>query len=213
MIIEMNENGQVKTLTDFLWERNQNLIEQIAPRYNDLYQKYKENLSRMKPQNLKWGGQMTQYILTALSRLKPMSLEEYASMTWQDLSEWYTAYMDFLCNYTIFEIPSTRQLFCAYMGISVNKFIAWLTCSNEDLKEKAIMINDDFNAIVFANAESSNNNASATLARGKIKDAGQGMVANADEISLRINQQAVNPQVRMIRADEIAQQIKKISKK
>ena len=204
----IEENGETKDLYQILGERNASLVAKLQADYDKIYAQYLAGKFK-----LKMGGRFSMCIYAELSKQRPMSRDDYVSMDVDTLTAYYYSYMQLLKNYNMLEIPSTRQLFCAYMGIPVTKFIDLLTHNDEDVKEKANMINDDFNGLVFANAEASNNNSAATIVRGKIKDSGQGMVQNADEVAIKVGTSA-SPELQLARAKEIVGEIyKKIGKK
>lgn len=199
----LNEKGETVTIADEIRELNEKLKAAIQPKIANIMAEYELNIQSRKPRNIKFGGRATQAILTELSRLTPMSRADYVAMDYEDLSAWYTGYMEFLYNYAMLEVPPTRQLFCAYMGISVSKFVDLMNDDSDfERKEKAIMINDDFNAMVFSQAESSNNNSRAILTRAKIKEAGQGLIKQTDEVNINM-QNIVSPEILMQKVHEI----------
>lgn len=176
--IVLNEKGEVINLLE---ERNKELEEYLEPHYEKLYEEYIANLERKKPLNIKFGNRFTQFIIAGLSRYPLMTPKEFMSLTAEDLQEYYQKYMELITQYNVFEISSTKQLFCAYMRITVPKFNQLASEKNTDvgLREYAIYINDNINGLIFSSAETGNIDSKSALSRAKIKGAGQDMFENA----------------------------------
>jgi hypothetical protein len=105
-------------------------------------------------------------------------------------------------HYNYYETSNTKQLFAVYTGITVAKFDALMSASDPDLKDKAIQVNDIIDGTLFAQAESSQNNASATLQRSRIKGAGQGHTMAQDDINLLVTPQT-DPKIMIERAKQL----------
>lgn len=197
MKIYQNEDGTTTTLSDILEEKNARLFEELDGKSEEIV-----NTSSTKKGRMRMGARLTACLYAYFAKQPIMSREDYVDLDAEDLGCYFSYYLDMLSHYDIFEIPHTRQLLSAYMGITVSKFTDLMRSNDLDLREKAIFINDSIDGMVFAQAESSNNNATATLVRGKIKDSGQGMVQQADEVVLSVGKQ-INPELLIQQAEAI----------
>lgn len=173
-------------LDETLKNRNQELFDKLMPKVREAEREFENNDDRKKP--LRVGNMLTQNIYTALTRYHLMSNEEFAHIDNIDLETYYQYYMDFISEYSLFEIASTKQLFCAYMRITVSKFNYLMeNTPNEALKEYANYINDNINGLIYASAETGNVDSKSALTRGKIKKDGQNLVEVKEEIALNIS--------------------------
>lgn len=203
MRYETLESGETRSLYDMLQQRNEDM-------YLDLYMKadeIKKTSVAPKGGRMKMGNRLTTCLYSYFARQPLMRREDYVSLDHEDLGAYYSCYMQMLEHYEIFEVPSTRQLFSAYMGITVSKFIDLMSHSDPDIKERALMINDSFDGQIFASAESGSNNATAALTRAKTKDVGQGHTVQKEELNLNITQTA-SPELLMQKARAIIEQKK-----
>lgn len=190
-------DGKTKSLYEVLCDRNEKIHEELYHKAEEIKATSIGIKGRMK-----MGNRLTTCLYSYFAKEPMMSRGDYVNLDCDDLGAYYSAYMDLLEHYNIFEVPSTRQLFSAYCGFTVAKFIDLMNASDIDLKERAIMINDGFDGQIFASAESGINNATATLTRAKTKDVGQGHTVQKEEINVNIGQQN-NPQLLMAKAQEI----------
>jgi hypothetical protein len=191
-IIIDNESGKI---LDKLDDRNQELFAELQGTFERFRNELETNNNKAKPQILRLGNRFTQVILTALSKYPLMSNNEFNKIDSDVLQDYYQKYMEFLSHYDIFEVPSTRQLFCAFMRITVSKFI-WIKdkAINEELREYAEYINDNIDGLIFASAETGNTDGRNALARAKIKTSGQGMVQNAYETTINVVSKSDTPE-------------------
>lgn len=168
-----------------LQNRNKELIETLMPKYREAQREFENNEDRKKPMRV--GHMFTLNIYTALTHYSLMSNEEFAGIDQIDLETYYQYYMDFISEYSLFEIASTKQLFCAYMRITVSKFNYLMeSATNESLKEYANYIYDNINGLTFSSAETGNSDSKSALTRGKIKKDGQNLVEVKEEIAFSV---------------------------
>lgn len=202
----VDENGNPKTLYDILKERNERMFAELETKATEIIE------TSTTAKGIKaMGGRMTTCLLTFFSKIPMMSRADYVALDYESLSAYFTCYLEMLEHYNRFEIPSTKQLFCAYMGITVSKFMDLLQDNSDlDRQEKAIMINDAFNGTLFAYAESSGNDAKATIARGQIKDSGQGMVFKTEDININVANQSTSPELAM---EQLQRKVAEIAQK
>jgi hypothetical protein len=133
MRYETLESGETRSLYDMLQQRNEDM-------YLDLYMKadeIKKTSVAPKGGRMKMGNRLTTCLYSYFARQPLMRREDYVSLDHEDLGAYYSCYMQMLEHYEIFEVPSTRQLFSAYMGITVSKFIDLMNHSDPDIKERA----------------------------------------------------------------------------
>ena len=188
-------------LEEKLQERNKDLIQTLKPCADRMENEWNANFTRKKP--LRLGSTLTQNIYTALTKYPLMSMNEYNMLDEIDLETYYQYYMQFISTYSLFEVANTKQLFCAYMHITVSKFNYLMEKSdNENLKEYANYINDNINGLIYASAETGNTDSRSALTRGKIKKDGQNLVEVREEVSVQVSQ-AETPEQLMARANKI----------
>ena len=188
-------------LEEKLQERNKDLIQALKPCADRMENEWNANFTRKKP--LRLGSTLTQNIYTALTKYPLMSMNEYNMLDEIDLETYYQYYMQFISTYSLFEVANTKQLFCAYMRITVSKFNYLMEKSdNENLKEYANYINDNINGLIYASAETGNTDSRSALTRGKIKKDGQNLVEVREEVSVQVSQ-AETPEQLMARANKI----------
>ena len=188
-------------LEEKLQERNKDLIQTLKPCADRMENEWNANFTRKKP--LRLGSTLTQNIYTALTKYPLMSTNEYNMLDEIDLETYYQYYMQFISTYSLFEVAHTKQLFCAYMRITVSKFNYLMEKSdNENLKEYANYINDNINGLIYASAETGNTDSRSALTRGKIKKDGQNLVEVREEVSVQVSQ-AETPEQLMARANKI----------
>ena len=188
-------------LEEKLQERNKDLIQTLKPCADRMENEWNANFTRKKP--LRLGSTLTQNIYTALTKYPLMSMNEYNMLDEIDLETYYQYYMQFISTYSLFEVANTKQLFCAYMLITVSKFNYLMEkADNENLKEYANYINDNINGLIYASAETGNTDSRSALTRGKIKKDGQNLVEVREEVSVQVSQ-AETPEQLMARANKI----------
>lgn len=191
----------ISDLSSQLAERNSQLFITLKPKYDEANKQFELNDERKKP--LRVGAMLTQNIYTALSAYPLMALSEFENIDEFDLETYYQYYMQFIAEYSLFEVASTKQLFCAYMRITVSKFNYLMEKSqNENLKEYANYINDNINGLIYASAETGNTDSRSALTRGKIKNDGQNLVEVRDEISVQVSQ-VESPEQLLAKANKI----------
>lgn len=177
----------INNLGEELEERNENLFKILQPTYEDAVSQFKQNDVRKKP--LRLGGMLTQNIYTALATYPLMPPMVFDLLDEYDLEQYYLYYMRFISKYSLFEVANTKQLFCAYMRITVWKFNSLMeNTQNENLKEYANYINDNINGLIYASAETGNTDSRSALTRGKIKNDGQNLIEVRDEVSVQVSQ-------------------------
>lgn len=188
-------------LEEKLKARNEELFLKLKPKYEEANQQFLLNDARKKP--LRVGSMLTQNIYTALATYPLMTLGEFEMLDEIDLETFYQYYMQFIAEYSLFEVASTKQLFCAYMRITVSKFNYLMEKSqNENLKEYANYINDNINGLIYASAETGNTDSRSALTRGKIKNDGQNLVELRDEINVQVSQ-VESPEQLLAKANKI----------
>lgn len=188
-------------LEEKLKARNDELFLKLKPKYEEANQQFLLNDARKKP--LRVGSMLTQNIYTALATYPLMTLGEFEMLDEIDLETFYQYYMQFIAEYSLFEVASTKQLFCAYMRITVSKFNYLMEKSqNENLKEYANYINDNINGLIYASAETGNTDSRSALTRGKIKNDGQNLVELRDEINVQVSQ-VESPEQLLAKANKI----------
>lgn len=174
-------------LEEKLKARNDELFAKLKPKYDEASQQFSLNATRKIPMRV--GNMITQNIYTALATYPLMSTSEFEMLDEIDLETFYQYYMQFIAEYSLFEVATTKQLFCAYMRITVSKFNYLMEkTQNENLKEYANYINDNINGLIYASAETGNTDSRSALTRGKIKNDGQNLVELRDEISVQVSQ-------------------------
>lgn len=188
---------------DILSERCKAVRKQLKPKYEQLRQEYEDNLSRMKPLNIKFGFRMTQHIYAALSTYPLMSIVEASNISALDLQFIYGEYMDFIAEYSLLEVVSTKQLFAAFMRITVAQFNALMKSEDKDMAAIANYINDNITGLAFASAETGNGNSTATIKRAKIKDDGQGLIETSEDYANKIAERVVDAQLLFARAQKL----------
>lgn len=199
MIIDTNGN-----LIDLLQERNDNLFKILDTHAEKLKAEYYINAERKKPLPLRLGHRFSQIIYMALADEPLMGMVDFTNINADVLQDYYQKYCELLCRYILFEVPSTRQLFCAFMRITVEKYLFLLEkTTDEQLKEYANYINDNLTGLIFSGAEMGNGDSKSILSRGKIKKEGQGMVENAFEGTLNFNEVTAPP-------EQLMAQVKKL---
>lgn len=188
-------------LEEKLKARNDELFVKLKPKYEEANQQFLLNDARKKP--LRVGSMLTQNIYTALATYPLMTLGEFEMLDEIDLETFYQYYMQFIAEYSLFEVASTKQLFCAYMRITVSKFNYLMEkTQNENLKEYANYINDNINGLIYASAETGNTDSRSALTRGKIKNDGQNLVELRDEVSVQVSQ-VESPEQLLAKANKI----------
>jgi hypothetical protein len=179
-----------------LWESLVSIEKQAQDEYD-------ANMARKRP--IRVGNMLTQNIYSVLSRYPLMTLNEYSNIDEFDLATYYQYYMDFIARYSLFEVATTKQLFCAYMRITVSKFNTLIEQSNDErLKEYAEYINDNINGLIYSSAETGNCDSKSALTRGKIKKDGQNMVEIREEVNVNVTQ-TESPEQLMAKAQKIFQ--------
>ncbi len=188
-------------LNEKLKARNKELCEMLKPKYDEASEQFELNNARKKP--LRVGSMLTQNIYTALATYPLMSQGEFDMIDEIDLETFYQHYMQFISEYSLFEVASTKQLFCAYMRITVSKFNYLMEkTQNENLKEYANYINDNINGLIYASAETGNTDSRSALTRGKIKNDGQNLIEVRDEVNVQVSQ-VESPEQLLSRANKI----------
>ena len=190
-------------LDKYLEQRNQELWNTLEKYEQQAQGEYDANMDRKKP--IRVGSMMTQNIYTALSKYPLMSLNEFENLDEFDLAIYYQYFMEFIAKYSLFEVATTKQLFCAYMRITVSKFNSLITTTNDEaLKEYAEYINDNINGLIYASAETGNCDSKSALTRGKIKKDGQNMVEVREEVNVNVTQ-TESPEQLMAKVNKIFQ--------
>lgn len=170
-----------------LQQRNKELIKIIEPYYHNVQEEWVANSNRRVP--LRFGSMLTQHIYTALARYPLMTQSEFEMIDVVDLETYYQYYMEFISEYSLYEVASTKQLFCSYMRITVAKFNFLMeSCTDDNLKEYANYINDNINGLIYASAETGNIDSRSALTRGKIKNDGQNLVQVKEEVNINVSQ-------------------------
>ena len=190
-----------------LEKRNEELWKTLEKCEMQAQGEYDANMDRKKP--IRVGSMMTQNIYTALSKYPLMSANEFQGIDEYDLATYYQYFMEFIARYSLFEVATTKQLFCAYMRITVSKFNSLIdNTTDERLKEYADYINDNINGLIYASAETGNCDSKSALTRGKIKKDGQNMVEIREEVNVNVTQ-TESPEQLMARANKIFQIVSK----
>lgn len=190
-----------------LQERNEQLWESLVGIERQAQEEYDANMARKRP--IRVGNMLTQNIYSVLSRYPLMTSSQYENIDEYDLATYYQYYMDFIARYSLFEVATTKQLFCAYMRITVSKFNTLIEQSNDErLKEYAEYINDNINGLIYASAETGNCDSKSALTRGKIKKDGQNMVEIREEVNVNVTQ-TESPEQLMAKAQKIFQLVSK----
>lgn len=190
MIIDNDGN-----LIDLLQERNDKLFQKLDPHAEKLKEEYFINAERKKPLSLRLGHRFSQIIYMALANEPLMGIVDFSNINAEILQDYYQKYSELLCRYILFEVPSTRQLFCAFMRITVEKYLYLIEkTTDEQLREYANYINDNLSGLIFSGAEMGNGDSKSILSRGKMKKEGQGMVENAFEGTLNLNEGTAPPE-------------------
>ena len=192
MIYEMNSKGESVPLSEYLAERNERMFAEVDKKAHEI----KITSGKMR------GSRLATCLFAFLAKEPMMSRSNYANLDVTDLSAYFCAYMEMLEHYNYYEPSNTKQLFSAYIGVTVAKFNDLMDASDPDLKEKAVQISDIIDGMIFAQAESSQNNASATLQRSRIKGAGQGHTMAQDDINLLVTPQT-DPKIMIERAKQL----------
>lgn len=169
---------------DYLTNKNTELLTALKPICEWADNELSNNDSRKKP--IRVGNAVSQHIFTELSKYSPMANRVFDSMDVHDFQHMFQKFMEFAQNFAIYEVPITKQFLCAYMGIAVTRFDSILKNDNDsELKEYVDYINSTYlNGLLFASAESGNNDSKSIITRGKIKEAGQNMRELKEEIYL-----------------------------
>lgn len=192
MIYEMNSKGESVPLSEYLAERNERMFAEVDKKAHEI-----------KITSGKWrGSRLATSLFTFLVKEPMMSRSNYANLDVTDLSAYLCAYMEMLDHYNYYETSNTKQLFAVYAGITVAKLDDLMDSSDPDIKDKAMQIKDVIDGTLFAQAESSQNNASATLQRSRIKGAGQGHTMAQDDINLLVTPQT-DPKIMIERAKQL----------
>lgn len=193
-----DENGDVINIKNILEDKLDRLYSEIDDKAEEIYVTSTGGKGKVK-----MGSRLSTCLYAFFAKEPLMSRAEYVTLSAEELGLYYSAYMEMLDHYNLYEVPSSRQLFSAFCGFTVAKFIDLMNSNDLALQERAIMINDGFDGQIFASAESSGNNSTAVLTRGQLKEVGQGHKKAEDEINFNIVPQS-NPAVLLQKAQEIA---------
>lgn len=188
-------------LEEKLKERNDELFSALSDSYEQAVEQFDRNDTRKKP--LRFGNMLTQHIYTELTAYPLMPTSDFEMLDEIDLETFYQYYMRFISRYSLFEVANTKQLFCAYMRITVDEFNFLMSKStNENVKKYANYINDNINGLVYASAETGNTDSRSALTRGKIKNDGQNLVEVREEVSVNVTQ-TETPEQLLAKANKI----------
>lgn len=194
MVFEMDENGNA---IDFLAKRNQEIRDNIRPEWAKILA---EKKSEMFPKKL--GNMITNLIFAELEKYPMMTAKDYNAIDSETLQYYFQSYLEFISHFVTYEISTTKPLFCQYMRITVDDFLAMLnTTEDEELKRYARHIDDVISGLAFSQAETGNVNAKAVLKRAQIKDIGQGMVETSPETNISV-ELTENPKLAFDRVQE-----------
>lgn len=192
-----------------LQARNEQLWESLAGIEAQAQDEYDANKDRKRP--IRVGNMLTQNIYTVLARYPLMTTSQFENMDEFDLATYYQCFMEFIARYSLFEVATTKQLFCAYMRTTVSKFNLLIEQSNDErLKEYAEYINDNINGLIYASAETGNCDSKSALTRGKIKKDGQNMVEIREEVNVNVSQ-TETPEQLLAKAHKVFQLVSKNS--
>lgn len=188
---EVKENESV----DYLDNKNKDLTKALEPICKWAYNELQSNAYRKKP--VRVGNTVSQHIFTELSKYAPMSTRVFNSLEVGDFQHMFQKFMEFAQHFAIYEVPITKQFLCAYMGIAVTRFESILKDTNDsELKDYVDYINSTYlNGLLFASAESGNNDSKSVMTRGKIKEAGQNMRELKEELFVPIKPERTEEQL------------------
>lgn len=178
MILEMNAQGEYVQLNDFLEERNQRLYDVVDEKAEQI--KIESTTAKGRS---RMGAKLSTVLYTYFAKEPLMSRATYVNLDGADINTYFAYYMEMLSHYNEFEVSSTRQLFCQYMRISVAKYNDLMNSADVDIQESMAQVNDTIDGLIFAQAESSSNNATATLTRARTSEVGQGHTVQKEEIT------------------------------
>lgn len=182
--INVDENGnQTNEIEDKI-----NIIkDQIDDFFKKLLKEKEENELRSKPQPIKFGYRLSTKLASIVRSFPMKTPKEIDSIEYEDINDYFKAYIELIAYFNEeFDFPSNKQDFCALMGITVANYNKWFESDKEEVVNLMQSIDDYFNGLAFQAGEAGNLNDRATLARMKIKDAGQGMVENNFEATVTI---------------------------
>lgn len=146
------------------------------------------NEASKRPQPNKYGYRLATKLTAVTRQLGLKTPDQILQIDNQDISDYFNAYSNLVAFYNEnFDFPANKQDFCALMGITVNVYNNWLKSDDEDRVLLLQGIEDYFNSLGFHAGEVGNVNDKATMARMKIKDAGQGMVENNFQATITVN--------------------------
>ena len=197
MILELDENG---VPIDFLADRNAEMLQNLETPLEQIV-----GLQSDKRGAIKLGNMVTNAIFAELERYPLLTAKEFNNLDAETLQYYFQKYLEFINNFIVYEISTTKPLFCQYMRITVEDFLNLLNNSTDDaLKRYAKHIDDVISGLAFSQAETGNSNSNAVLKRAKIKDVGQNMVETAPDTTLFV-EQAEDPELALARLRETRQ--------
>ena len=175
--VVLDENDNV---IDELAERN----EEIKAKLNEVLQEFieeKENNKALKVKE-KLGYRFAKQIFLALNVYTRMTAEKFASLTYDDINDYWAKYLDLTAYYNrYFEIVDNRQLLQAFMGINSRQFAELENSDDEDIKSLMNSINSAFIGLGFVAGESGNADVKATNQRMRTKGEGHNLITASED--------------------------------
>lgn len=146
-----------------------------------------ENEQRKKPLPNRYGYRFATKLASETRQLGLKNMDEILAIENSDIKEYFNAYTDLIAFYNeYFDLPANKQDFCALVGITVSTYNSWENSKDEERRMLIQSIDDYFNSLGFHAGEVGNVNDKATIARMKIKDAGQGLVENNFQATITV---------------------------
>jgi hypothetical protein len=128
------------------------------------------------------GGRFAIQLEMVLRSYGMMTAEEFVKITYQQIEDNYTAFLDLIAYYNLaFEFVPNKQLFCAFMRINLRHYTQLESHSDSDVRDLMASINDSLISLAFAVTESGNADSKASYGRLTMHGAGHGLVKESEK--------------------------------
>lgn len=178
IIQDIDENGEPVQMDEIDYKIDK-IKKGTSEMFSRLIAEKTANEARLKPLTAKYGYRLATKITAVIHQLGLKDTDHIISLNNDDIRGYFNAYSDLIAFYNeYFDFPANKQDFCALIGITVKVYNSWAEDDDDERRLLVQSIDDYFNSLGFHAGEVGNVNDKATMARMKIKDAGQGLVEN-----------------------------------
>lgn len=174
-------DGETQEPIDELADRNDKIKERLAPVLQKFLERERELMAMKKPPKL--GYQFAKQIFLVLSSYGQMTVDEYASLDYETINNYWLKYLELTAYYNeFFEIVDNKQMFCAFARLNTRQYAQLERSEDEDIANLMNTINSAFVGLGFLAGESGNADSKAIKNRlGASNEDGHSVISAIEE--------------------------------